>query len=92
MINAPEFLKEGENVEIMFHAENEEPMSCNLPQNVNLAIEFTEPGEKGNTATNTLKPATTETGAEIKVPLFINKGDVVKIDTSSGSYLERIKK
>lgn len=92
MINAPEFLKEGENVEIMFHAENEEPMSCNLPQNVNLAIEFTEPGEKGNTATNALKPATTETGAEIKVPLFINKGDVVKIDTSSGSYLERIKK
>ena len=91
LINTPKYLKEGGIVDIMFHAENETPLSCTLPQNVNLKIEFTEPGEKGNTATNALKQAKTETGAEVKVPLFINQGDTVKIDTSNGSYLERVK-
>ncbi len=91
MINAPEYLKEGSTVDIMFHAEKEEPLSCTLPQNVGLKIESTEPGEKGNTATNALKPAITETGATIKVPLFINTGDMVKVDTITGNYLERIK-
>ena len=86
-----QYLKEGSTVEIMFHAEQEKPLSCTLPLNVNLKIEFTEPGEKGNTATNALKPATTETGAEVRVPLFINQGDIVKIDTNSGNYLERVK-
>ncbi len=91
MINNPEYLKEGSTVDIMFHAEKEEPLSCTLPQNVKLKITSTEPGEKGNTATNALKPATTETGANIKVPLFINIGDIVKIDTTNGNYLERLK-
>ena len=91
LINAPTYLKEGSIVDIMFHAEEEKPLSCTLPANVNLKIAFTEPGEKGNTATNTLKPATTETGAEVKVPLFINEGDIVKIDTSTGNYIERVK-
>ena len=91
LINSPEYLKEGQIVEIMFHAEKEQPLSCTLPVNVKLEIIFTEPGEKGNTATNSLKPAKTETGAEIKVPLFINQGDIVKIDTSNGNYLERVK-
>ncbi len=75
----------------MFHAENEQPLSCTLPPNVNLKITFTEPGERGNTATNALKPAETETGVKVKVPLFINEGDTVKIDTSNGNYIERIK-
>ena len=91
LINAPKYLKEGSIVDIMFHAENETPLSCTLSQNVSLKIEFTEPGEKGNTATNALKPATTETGAEVRVPLFINQGDTVKIDTSTGNYIERVK-
>tara|TARA_Y100000994_G_scaffold107220_1_gene88354 strand:+ start:66 stop:635 length:570 start_codon:yes stop_codon:yes gene_type:complete len=91
LINAPKYLKEGSIVDIMFHAETETPLSCTLPQNVSLTIEFTEPGEKGNTATNALKPATTETGAEVRVPLFINQGDTVKIDTSTGNYIERVK-
>ena len=91
LINAPNYLKEGGLVDIMFHAEKEQPLSCTLPPNVKLKIEFTEPGEKGNTATNTLKPARTETGAEVKVPLFINTGDFVKIDTLTGHYLERVK-
>jgi len=91
MINAPEYLKEGSVADIMFQAEDEKPLSCTLPPNVNLKITFTEPGEKGNTATNALKPATTETGAEVKVPLFINEGDSVKIDTVNGNYIERVK-
>ena len=91
MINAPEYLKEGSIVDIMFLAEDEKPLSCTLPSNVILEITFTEPGEKGNTATNALKPAQTETGVEVKVPLFINKGDTVKIDTSNGNYIERVK-
>ncbi|MBQ1276690.1 MAG: elongation factor P, partial [Flavobacteriales bacterium] len=56
-----------------------------------LTVTFTEPGEKGNTATNTLKPATVETGAEVRVPLFINEGDKIRVDTESGAYLERVK-
>tara|TARA_B110000444_G_scaffold130650_1_gene122856 strand:+ start:1776 stop:2345 length:570 start_codon:yes stop_codon:yes gene_type:complete len=91
LINTPHYLKEGNVADIMFQADEERPLSCTLPQNVILEITFTEPGEKGNTATNALKPATTETGAEIRVPLFINQGDNVKIDTATGSYLERVK-
>ena len=91
LINAPKYLKEGNMVEIIFYTEEERPISCNLPANVSLEVKSTEPGEKGNTATNALKPATLETGVEIKVPLFINIGDKIKVDTSSGQYLERIK-
>ena len=67
------------------------PLSAQVPSHVILEITFTEPGVKGNTATNTIKPATTETGATINVPLFINEGDNIKIDTEKGAYLERIK-
>ena len=67
------------------------PLSATLPSHVELKIEHTEPGMKGNTATNTFKPATTETGASINVPLFINEGDKIKIDTEKGSYIERVK-
>lgn len=91
MINAPDFLKEGNDVDIMFHAEEERPLSCELPPFVEMKVTYTEPGLKGDTATNTLKPAEIETGAEIRVPLFINEGDVVKIDTRSGAYSERVK-
>ena len=66
-------------------------MACELAPNVVLTVTFTEPGIKGDTATNTLKPATVETGANVKVPLFINEGDKVRIDTASGNYLERVK-
>ncbi|MFW5706210.1 MAG: elongation factor P [Bacteroidota bacterium] len=91
LINAPEFLKEGEEVEILFHAETESPLSCELPAYVNLTITYTEPGEKGNTATNTLKEATVETGAIVKVPLFIENGETIKVDTRTGEYSERVK-
>ncbi|MDA9783008.1 elongation factor P [Vicingaceae bacterium] len=91
MINAPQFLKEGDMVDIMYHAEEEKPLSCDLPAFVNLEITFTEPGIKGDTATNATKPATVETGAEVRVPLFINEGDRIRIDTRDGSYCERLK-
>ena len=67
------------------------PLSATLPSHVELVISHTEPGMKGNTATNTFKPATTETGAGINVPLFINEGDKIKIDTEKGAYIERVK-
>lgn len=92
LINAPKFLKEGMNVDIMVQAETEEMLGCELPQYVEYEITYTEPGVKGNTATNATKPATIETGAEVRVPLFINQGDFVKIETTSGSYSERVKK
>lgn len=91
MIERPELLKEGMEVEILFHAEKEIPLTLEMPQHIVLAITYTEPGVKGDTATNTFKPATVETGAEVKVPLFINEGDLIKIDTSTGAYMERVK-
>jgi elongation factor P len=91
MINAPQFMKNGENVDILFHADEEKPLSCNLKPSVILEITYTEPGIKGDTATNTLKPATVETGAIVNVPLFVNIGDKIKIDTRSGMYSERVK-
>ena len=91
LINAPQFLMDGMNVNIMFHADEERAMSCDLPQTVKLKITYTEPGIKGNTATNATKPATLETGAEVKVPLFIEEGETIVITTADGSYKERAK-
>lgn len=86
-----QFLKEGDFVEILFNTDDDNILSVDLPQTVVMEITYTEPGIKGDTATNTLKPATTESGAEVRVPLFVNIGDKIKIDTSSGSYMERVK-
>lgn len=92
MINAPQFLKDGVNCSIVFHAEEEKVLNCDLPNHLECEITYTEPGLKGDTATNSTKPATVDTGAEIRVPLFINTGDWVKVDTKAGTYSERIKK
>ena len=67
------------------------PLSAEMPASVILEIIHAEPGVKGNTATNATKPATLETGASINVPLFINEGDKIKVDTEKGSYIERVK-
>lgn len=91
LINAPGLLKEGQGVEIVYHADNEAPLSCELPAFVELSITYTEPGVKGDTATNTLKPATLETGTKIKVPLFLNEGDFIKVDTRKEEYVERVR-
>lgn len=91
LISAHELMKDGQEVEILFHAETESPLNCDLPPFVKLKITYTEPGLKGDTATNATKPATLETGAEIQVPLFIDQDEVIKVDTRTGSYSERVK-
>lgn len=91
MIDNPKLLKEGMNVEVLFDADNDLPLTLEMPQYIILEVTYTEPGLRGDTATNVTKPATVETGAEIKVPIFINTGDKVKVDTRDGSYVERIK-
>ncbi|MEN8125851.1 MAG: elongation factor P [Bacteroidota bacterium] len=90
-LDAPDLLKEGEIVTIIIRAADELPLAVDMPSNVVLEVTHTEPGVKGNTATNATKPATVETGAQVNVPLFINEGDKIKIDTEKGSYLERVK-
>lgn len=91
MIENPQLLKEGTEVDILFHAENETALTLEMPQYIILEVTYTEPGVKGDTATNTLKPATVETEAEVRVPLFINAGDLIKVDTKTGAYMERVK-
>ncbi len=91
LIPAPDLLKDGDLVTIAFHAETDTPIGCEMPAYVTLEVTYTEPGERGNTATNTFKDATLETGAVVKVPLFINIGDKIKVDTRSHEYSERVK-
>lgn len=91
VLDAPDLLKEGENVKILINSEDGLPLSVDMPASVILEVTHTEPGVKGNTATNATKPATVETGARVNVPLFINEGDKIKIETEKGSYMERIK-
>ncbi len=86
---AAKFLKEGMNVIVSF--ESEEPIMAQAPSNVELVISYTEPAVKGDTSTNALKSATVETGVEIKVPMFVNQGDKVRVDTRTGDYIERVK-
>ena len=91
MIERAELMKEGLEVEILMQVVQDVPLSVELPQYVILEVTYTEPGLRGDTATNTLKNATVETGAEVKVPLFIDAGEKVKIDTATGNYVERAK-
>jgi elongation factor P len=90
-IDGVQYLKDGDIVEVQVHAESETVLTAEMPTHVVLEITYTEPGLRGDTATNTLKPATVETGAEVRVPLFIETGEKVKIDTRTGTYVERVK-
>lgn len=90
-LDAPALLKEGEIVTILINTEDNLPLSVEMPASVVLEVTHTEPGVKGNTATNATKPATVETGASVNVPLFINEGDKIRIETDKGTYKERIK-
>ncbi len=87
--NPGRFLKENQEVQISF--EESLVLSVELPATVTLRVIHTEPGVKGDTATNVLKPSTVETGANVQVPLFINEGDLIKVNTSTGDYMERVK-
>ena len=90
-IDNPGLMKEGEIVSISINTEDALPLSVDMPASVILEVIHTEPGVKGNTATNATKPVTVETGAKINVPLFINEGNKIKVDTDKGNYQERIK-
>lgn len=91
LVDKPEFLKEGMICTIVYHADEETPLNVELPSFIEAEITYTEPGIKGDTATNAMKPATIDSGAEVRVPLFINEGDKIKVDTRTGQYSERIK-
>ncbi len=90
-LDNPGLMKEGEVVTVLINTEDNMPLSVDLPASVILEVTATEPGVKGNTATNATKPATVETGAEVNVPLFINEGDKIKVETDKGTYKERVK-
>ncbi len=89
-LDAPQLMKEGDLVTVLVKANDDTPLTVEMPLSVILEVIETEPGVRGNTATNATKPATVETGAKIMVPLFINEGDKVKIDTETGKYVERM--
>jgi len=91
VINNPEFLKEGQNVEVVIHTDTDTVLSVELPQFVVVEVTYTEPGLRGDTANNALKQAKIETGGTIMVPLFVNVGDRIRIDTSTRTYIERAK-
>ena len=92
MIDNADLMKEGQIIEIQFHADEEMPLTAEMPPIVELEVTATIAGEKGNTASsNALKPATVETGAEIMVPMFINEGDIIRISTVDRSYSERVR-
>ncbi|HUX96150.1 MAG TPA: elongation factor P [Bacteroidales bacterium] len=91
LIENPEFLIESSGVEVVVHAETETVLTVDLPPFVVMEVVYSEPGLRGDTATNTLKQAKVENGSIIMVPLFVNVGDKIKIDTRDKSYVERVK-
>ncbi len=91
LVTGAAFMKEGDVLDVVSDASTETVLYAEMPIKVTLEITYTEPGIKGDTATNTLKPATLETGAEVRVPLFCNIGDKIRVDTRDGSYMERVK-
>ena len=90
-VDAPQFLKDGQEVSVLFNTETEQPMSVELPDKIVVQVTYSEPGLKGDTATRTLKPAKVETGATVNVPLFVNEGELIRINTKTGEYVERVK-
>jgi len=90
-VDRPELYKEGQECFVLVNTETETPMGVELPPSVNLRVTYSEPGVKGDTATRAMKNATIETGATVSVPLFVNENELIKIDTRTGSYVERVK-
>lgn len=91
IVSGSAFMKEGDVVDVVTDASTESVLYAEMPIKTVLEVTYTEPGVKGDTATNTLKPATVETGAEVRVPLFINVGEKIEIDTRDGSYVGRVR-
>ena len=91
MVDAPQFLKDGQEVAVLINTETDQPMSVELPDKIVVKVTYSEPGMRGDTATRTLKPATIETGATVNVPLFVNEGEMIRVNTKTGEYVERVK-
>lgn len=91
LINGLDFLLEGMILEVVSDSSTDTILFADMPTKVQMKVTYTEPGLKGDTATNTLKPATVESGATVRVPLFISEGEVIEIDTRDGSYVGRVK-
>ena len=91
LITGVDFMKESDIVEVVSDADNNTILYAEMPVKTVLRITHSEPGVKGDTATNATKPATLETGVEVRVPLFVNEGDLIQVDTRDGSYLQRVK-
>ena len=91
IVSGSAFMKEGDVVDVVTDASTESVLYAEMPIKTVLEVTYTEPGVKGDTATNTLKPATVESGAEVRVPLFINVGEKIEIDTRDGSYVGRVR-
>lgn len=91
MVERPELYKDGQECIVLVNTETEIPLGIELPANIVLRITYSEPGVKGDTATRAMKSATLETGAQIMVPLFVNENELIKIDSKTGSYVERVK-
>lgn len=91
MIDAPKFLKDGQEVSVSINGETDQPMAVELPDKIVLLVTYSEPGMRGDTATKTLKPATVETGATVNVPLFVNEGELIRVNAKTGEYIERVK-
>lgn len=91
LIDAPQFLKDGSDVNVFINTETEQPISAELPEKIVVRVTYCEPGLRGDTATRALKSATIETGANVNVPLFVNEGELIRVNTKTGEYVERVK-
>ena len=91
LITGVDYMKEGDVVEVVSDADTETILYAEMPVKTTLRIAHSEPGIKGDTATNATKPATLETGVEVRVPLFVDEGDLIQVDTRDGSYIQRVK-
>jgi elongation factor P len=90
LVQGREFVKEGGEIDVLIHAETEQPLATEIAKSVELEVVQTDPGLKGDTATGATKPATLESGAVVNVPLFINEGDVIRVNTETYQYITRV--
>ncbi len=91
MVESAKFLKDGQEVTVSINGDTDLPMNVELPDKIVLMVTYSEPGMRGDTATKTLKPCTVETGATVNVPLFVNEGELIRINSKTGEYVERVK-
>ncbi len=91
MIDAPQFLKDGAEVFVFINTETEQPIGAELPDKIVVRVTYCEPGLRGDTATRALKSATVDTGGQVNVPLFVEQGELIRINTKNGEYVERVK-